>query len=90
MLPQSQKDTKTRGKEDICRVDEKVEFFNYTELRNVSCPVIIKNRTFYLFIWLAELAFLAFLVSLYCCFFVCVTFFFLKETRPPCRRITSL
>lgn len=68
MLPQSQKATKTRGKEDICRLDGKVEFFNCAELRNASCPVIIKYLTFYLFIWLAELAFLAFLVGLYCCF----------------------
>lgn len=78
----------------FCGVDGKVEYFNYAVLRNASCPVIIKYLTFYLFIWLAELAFLAFLVGLYCCFAFCVCvflacatfFFFLKETRPPWRR----
>lgn len=85
----SRKDIESRGKGDICRVDGKVQFFNCAGLRNI-CPVIIKYLTFYLFIWLAELAFLAFLVGLCCCFFVCVTFFSLKEARPPCRSITSL
>lgn len=69
----------------------KKQCFSYAKLRKASCPVIIKYLTFYLFIWLAELAFLAFLVGLYCCFFVYVTFFFfLKETRPPCKRIIIL
>lgn len=63
----------------------------YTGLRNAACPVIIKHLTFYLFIWLAELAFLAFLVGLCCCFFCLWNIFFpLKEARPPCRNINSL
>ena len=63
----------------ICRVDGNAEIFSYAGLRKASCPVIIKYLTSYLFIWLAELAFLAFLVGLYCWvfffFFVSVTFF---------------
>lgn len=89
MLPQSRKFTKSKVKG--YSIGRKVEFFHYTGLRNAACPVIIKHLTFYLFIWLAELAFLAFLVGLCCCFFVCETFFFpLKEARPPCRNISSL
>lgn len=72
MLLKSKNATKTGGHGDICRVDGKVEYFNYADLRNASCPVIIKYLTFYLFIWLAKLAFLAFLVGLYCWFFLCV------------------
>lgn len=73
LLPQSRKFTKSGVKED--RIGRKVEFFHYTGLRNAACPVIIKHLTFYLFIWLAELAFLAFLVGLCCWFFF---FFFLS------------
>lgn len=93
MLLQSQKATK-KTKGIFTRLMEK-QCFNYAELRNASCPVI-KYLTFYLFIWLAELAFLAFLVGSYYCFFFFISpfffwvgvifFLFLKETRPPCRR----
>lgn len=62
----------------------KKQWFSYAGLRKASCPLLIKYRTFYLFIWLAEFAFLAFLVGLYCCFFVYVTFFsFLKRPDHP-------
>ena len=84
----------------ICRVDGNAEIFSYAGLRKASCPVIIKYLTSYLFIWLAELAFLAFLVGLYCCccFFFCLCnfFSFLKRPdhpvggSPPPRRQTSL
>lgn len=74
----------------------KSRVFSCAELRNASCPVIIKYLAFYLFIWLAELAFLAFLVGLCCCFFVCVTFFSLLKrpdhpvgVSPPSRGQTS-
>ena len=82
----------------IGRVDGNAQIFSYAGLRKASCPVIIKYLTSYLFIWLAELAFLAFLVGLYCWFFffcLCNIFSFLKRpdhpvggSRPP-RRQTS-
>lgn len=75
VLLQSKKATKEiKSQGDSCTVDGKIECFNYAELRNASCPVI-KYLTFYLFIWLAELAFLAFLVGLYCWGFFFFFFF---------------